>query len=91
MLPTGSVVQATLGDREIALCRTAEGVYALDGACPHRNGPLGHGALHGYAVVCPWHAWEFDCRTGIHPDNPAVRVRTYPVVIQDGDILVELP
>ena len=26
-------------------------------------------------VVCPWHGFEFDIRTGIHPGNPKARLR----------------
>ena len=42
-------------------------------------------------LVCPWHAWEFDCRNGqcVHADDAAVR--QYPVEIRDGEICVEFP
>jgi nitrite reductase/ring-hydroxylating ferredoxin subunit len=90
-LPPGAVAQVKAGGREIALCHAADGVYAIDGVCPHRNGPLGQGALHGHAVVCPWHAWEFDCRTGQSDADSALRLATYRVVIENGEILVELP
>lgn len=63
----------------------------MDGICPHRGGRLAHGALHGATVVCPWHAWEFDCRTGEHDYNPEIRLRTFPVDIRDGNILLDLP
>ena len=26
-------------------------------------------------VVCPWHGFEFDIRTGVHPGNPRARLR----------------
>jgi nitrite reductase/ring-hydroxylating ferredoxin subunit len=48
--------------------------------------------LHGQIVRCPWHGWEFDMETGrsvFDPDN--VRVRTYPVSIEDGSIVIGLP
>jgi nitrite reductase (NADH) small subunit len=47
--------------------------------------------MHGRVVRCPWHGWEFDMETGrsvFDPDN--VRVRTYPVSIEDGSIVIEL-
>lgn len=91
LLPPGAVAQVTVDGREIALCHAEDGVYAIDGVCPHRNGPLGQGALHGHAVVCPWHAWEFDCRTGQNDMQPSLRLRTYKVVIEGGDIFLELP
>lgn len=40
---------------------------------------------------CPWHSWEFDIRTGKSLFAPEkVRVKTYPVTIEDGDVYVEL-
>ena len=75
----------------LVLCRVENHVYAVDGLCPHSGGPLGQGALHGRMLVCPWHAWEFDCITGEHDRNPACRLKTYPVTIRNGDVLVELP
>ena len=78
------------GERRIVVCNVAGKLHAMDGVCPHRQGPLAQGALHGTAVVCPWHAWEFDCRTGQHDYNPSIKLETFPVEISNGDILVDL-
>jgi hypothetical protein len=41
---------------------------------------------------CPWHGWEFDMRNGQSYFDPArVKVRTYPVVIEDGETLAKGP
>lgn len=77
--------------QNLVLCRVEDQVYAVYGLCPHSGGPLGQGALHGRMLVCPWHAWEFDCTTGEYDRNPACRLKTYPVTIHNGDVLVELP
>jgi nitrite reductase/ring-hydroxylating ferredoxin subunit len=63
----------------------------MDGICPHRDAPLAQGALHGRMVVCPWHAWEFDCTTGEHDYDPGVRLRCFNVKVEDGDIFVDHP
>ena len=42
-------------------------------------------------VVCPWHGWEFDGGTGcsiVDPDR--ARVRTYPAIVEDCRVIVEL-
>jgi nitrite reductase/ring-hydroxylating ferredoxin subunit len=39
-------------------------------------------------VICPWHGFEFDIRTGAHPTNPKVRLRRIPVQVIDGEIYV---
>lgn len=89
-LPPGGLTEITLGDQSIALCNVDGEFHAIEGVCPHRNGPLGQGALHGRMVVCPWHAWEFDCLTGQHDYNPSITVATYPVKVEGEDILVDI-
>jgi nitrite reductase/ring-hydroxylating ferredoxin subunit len=42
-------------------------------------------------IVCPWHGFEFDIRTGIHPGNPKVRLRAMKVRVSDGDVIVSFP
>jgi nitrite reductase (NADH) small subunit len=89
-LPPGSVMQADVGENSYAVCNVGGELHALDGFCPHAGGPLGHGALHGYTLVCPWHAWEFDCRTGANDFDPDVVVPTFPVNVDGGDILLDV-
>ena len=42
-------------------------------------------ALH---IVCPWHGYEFDIRTGKHPGNDRVSLRPAKLAIEDGEIYV---
>ena len=76
---------------------------ALEDSCPHAGAPLSDGHVEpggcsgeddaGAAVVCPLHAWRFDCRTGQWCDAPngKVRVETYPVKVEAGRVLVSVP
>ncbi len=44
----------------------------------------------GELLRCAWHGWEFDMRTGQSYFDPnRVKVRTYPVVIEDGETLAK--
>ncbi len=85
-----SLMEVMVDGNCYALCNAAGEVYAISGVCLHRGGPLGQGALHGTQVVCPWHAWEWDCRTGANDYNPEQKVATYPVKIEGGDILIDI-
>ena len=71
-LPPDSLTEIVLGNDLYALCNVAGRITAIGGICPHRGGPLGQGAIHGNHVVCPWHAWEWDCQTGA---NDSTRIR----------------
>lgn len=42
-------------------------------------------------IVCPWHGYEFDMRTGSHVGFAAMRLRGYPVKVRDGAVYVVLP
>jgi len=53
-----------VGDREIVILDTAEGLRVYDGVCPHLGGSLLEGRLTPRAVVCPWHSYAFDAITG---------------------------
>ena len=79
------------GASSYAICNVDGEIHALDGFCPHAGGPLGQGALHGSILVCPWHAWEYDCRTGTCAFNDEVRVEKFGVRIEGDDILIEIP
>ena len=90
-LPPGSLVEIVRGNDLYAVCNVGGEVRAMGGVCPHHGGPLGQGALDGRLVTCPWHAWQFDSSTGSCVFNDAVRVPVYPVRIENGEILADLP
>jgi nitrite reductase/ring-hydroxylating ferredoxin subunit len=43
------------------------------------------GSMH---VVCPWHGFEFDVRTGRHAGTAKVRLKRHAVEVRAGDIYV---
>jgi nitrite reductase/ring-hydroxylating ferredoxin subunit len=42
-------------------------------------------------VVCPWHGFEFDIRTGVHPGNPKARLRKIKLAVSGGDVIITVP
>lgn len=89
-LPPGSLVEVEQGEKLVALCNVGGDVRALYGVCPHQGGPLGEGALNGELVACPWHMWEFHSGTGACSMNEDLTIPTYPVRVENGEILVDL-
>jgi len=84
--PLGSrVVQ--IPDGEIALFRTSDDqVFALLNRCPHKQGPLSDGMVHGHRGTCPLHDWVLELQNGevVAPDLGCAP--TYPVRLQ-GDVV----
>jgi nitrite reductase (NADH) small subunit len=89
--PEGEAREMTAGSQTLCVANLRGEVSVLDNACPHRGGPLGQGVLENGTVVCPWHAWAFDLKTGCATHNPQARVPVYPVHVAGSDVLVELP
>jgi len=78
-----------VGKRDVGLFRVGDDVFALSNLCRHAFGPLSEGYMDGYEVMCPWHGWRYDVRTG-HTDHPNADVQTYPVTVRDGEVYISL-
>jgi nitrite reductase (NADH) small subunit len=82
------VVKSAVGC--IAVFRVAaDEVFAIDDACPHKGGPLSQGIVHGRAVTCPLHNWVIALDTGSAQGADKGQVRTYPLKVENGRILVD--
>jgi nitrite reductase (NADH) small subunit len=90
-LPANSVIEVMVRGEPYAICNAAGSITALWGICPHAGGPLGQGQISDGRIVCPYHCWEFDCRTGENDFDPATRVPTYAVRLEGEEIFADLP
>ena len=80
----------TVLGRKVALTRVGDEVFAMRDACPHRAGPMSYGTVSAgrMELICPWHRFRFDLRTGASITNPELINETYPVVIENGEVFV---
>jgi nitrite reductase/ring-hydroxylating ferredoxin subunit len=44
----------------------------------------------GETLICPWHDWEYDVRSGRCVSKPDVQLPAYPVGVEDGELVVDL-
>jgi len=104
-LPPGEKRIVDVAGRSIGVYNVGGEFLAIRNRCPHQGGPLCEGVTlgelasdgpgdyrhsrAGEIVRCPWHAWEFDLRTGASWFDPVRRrVRAYEVDVVDA---VDLP
>jgi nitrite reductase (NADH) small subunit len=87
-VPPGTVARVRAGEEEIALANVDNEFFATQGHCLHLEGPLGDGELEDSVLACPWHGWRYDVRTGLNDFDHAIRLRTYEVRIEDGEVQV---
>ena len=93
-LPPGEVKIVHVGALALGVYNLNGEFYALEDRCSHDDGPLAEGDFDpdlGVAI-CPRHGANIDIRTGVPRTLPAVEpVATFPVVIEDGTVKVEVP
>jgi nitrite reductase/ring-hydroxylating ferredoxin subunit len=81
----------TVQGRSLVICRTADGVHALDDVCTHADAKMSEGRLRGTRLVCPLHGAAFDVGNGRVLVGPAPRpLAVHRVRVVDGTIEVAL-
>lgn len=86
----GSAQEFTANARPICIAKVNGEYCALEGVCPHRGGPLGMGYVDGTTVVCPWHGWQFEAKTGAVAQGGEPGVSVYELRIEGDDVLVKV-
>jgi 3-phenylpropionate/trans-cinnamate dioxygenase ferredoxin component len=80
------------GDEVIAIYRLGDAAFATDGYCTHEHALLTDGFVIDGVIECPLHQGRFEVRSGKAIGGPVcVDLRTYPVRIDRGRVVVGLP
>ncbi|MFN8036309.1 MAG: thiamine pyrophosphate-binding protein [Acidimicrobiia bacterium] len=90
-LPVGQLTTVVAAGRALCVTRTSDGYGVLDNHCPHQGGPLGDGQIENGYLICPWHAYEYDPRTGTPPPGFEDAAISYAVDERDDGLYAELP
>ena len=90
-IPLKGARVVTSDSGNIAIFRTAEDkVFALKDECPHKQGPLSQGIVHGDRVACPLHDWKIHLDTGIAVAPDEGCAATFPIKMDGDKILLSL-
>jgi nitrite reductase/ring-hydroxylating ferredoxin subunit len=89
-IPENEGVRVEIGEHFIAVFRVGSAVHAVGDQCPHMGASLSEGYLDGKTVICPWHGWVFDLNNGTSPFDEDAKVPVYRVVVENGDVFVEV-
>ena len=77
------------GDKMICVANVNGEISAMDNVCLHRGGPLGEGMIEAGKVICPWHGWAWDPKTG-EAHTPGAKIAVYPLKIEGDGVLIEI-
>ncbi len=82
----------TINDMQILVCRSNNGVFAVEDRCSHSDIPLCGGLIEGNYITCPLHGAVFDLRDGSVQSPPAFEdIKTYEVIVDGTIISIEEP
>ena len=86
------VIRFDHGGHTFAIYRSPDDEYfATDGLCTHEKVHLADGLVMDGIIECPKHNGRFNNKTGKPRGAPAcVSLKTYPVRVQDGKVLLRL-
>lgn len=63
---------------------------AFQGFCPHAREPLAGAAFDGETLVCPYHDWVFDGRTGKCLTGKRCRLAECPLKVEGEDVMIDV-
>jgi 3-phenylpropionate/trans-cinnamate dioxygenase ferredoxin subunit len=91
-LETRNMKKVSVGESDILIVKTDEGVYAVSDTCSHAEVSLSEGSLMDCKIECWAHGAVFDVRDGSVLTPPASDpIRTYETQVQgDGENAVIL-
>ncbi|MGH7762982.1 MAG: Rieske (2Fe-2S) protein [Candidatus Dormibacteraceae bacterium] len=94
------------GAHEVGVLRWNDRFFAIHNRCPHQKGPVCLGVVSGRmqssapgsieiddetpVIACPWHGWEFDMSCGRALWDQSYAVKTVPVRVESGRVLLEV-
>jgi nitrite reductase (NADH) small subunit len=89
--PAGEAREFDAAGTMICVVNNGGEITAVDNTCLHRGAPLGQGGVVAAGMlICPWHAWGWDPKTGVCGHDPTVRLRAFPIKIAGDDVMVEI-
>jgi nitrite reductase/ring-hydroxylating ferredoxin subunit len=90
-VPAGNALRVEAGQLVLAVFNVDGEFFVTDDACTHGPGSLSEGYIEGDVVECNFHNGQFNIKTGEVVSPPCmVPIRTYPAVVEDGKIFVEI-
>ena len=86
-----NIVKINIGEKQICLIQTLNGLKACASKCPHAGGDLSNGYLDAKGnITCPVHGYRFDCITGRDTNGEGYFLKIYKVIENAEGIFIGL-
>ena len=85
-------VSVNVNGKNILICNTEEGFFAVQDMCTHALIPLCGGLIQGTLISCPLHGAVFDLKTGEVMSQPSFEhIETFKLKIEGTSISLKNP
>lgn len=90
-IPIRGARRFMIDETPVGLFRAGDGaLFALVDRCPHKQGPLSEGIVHGRAIACPLHNMSISLETGQALGADTGCTPTLPVRVENGRVSVDV-
>lgn len=80
----------TVEGTHLAVFKDNGSYHAVDNRCPHMGYPMSEGTVRDGVLICHWHHWEFDLKTGGCFLTTGDDLKSFPLKVEGGDVYVGL-
>lgn len=88
-VPPGGTLRVRAGAQIVCIARSQSGWYAIQDTCPHMDISLAKGRVTPFdEITCPWHAYQFDLRTGRECKSRTTPAKTFPIEFREEGIFL---
>jgi len=78
-----------IGKTRICLVRHKDSFFAVQDSCSHNGESLSGGQVNYLGeIICPWHNYRFELRSGRASDSSCPDLKTYPVKSDDSGFFI---
>lgn len=87
----GEIISLSVEGKPVAITQTKTGFYAFKDQCPHNRVALSDGKCNMFdEIVCPWHNYRFDLKTGNETSSHGHFLEIYHLEISDEGVYLIL-
>jgi len=88
-IPINRLVAVEIENKRLCLARTEKGYFATDEKCPHQGLPISRGGFcENGTIVCPFHRYAWDLKSGREVEKREDNLALYPVEIRETGIYI---
>lgn len=89
-VPAGMKREISVNGISVLLVNQKGSIYAVEKECPHQAAPLQQAIVKDDYIACPRHGYRFKLLNGLCAEHPDFTLKTWPVVIENGEIYLEM-